>query len=47
MRVYELWYKFEENGVTKTCRGFLYKERKTDDEQRIINDWMDEHRKYD
>ena len=47
MKVYELWYKFEENGVTKTCRGFLYKERKTDDEQRIINDWMDEHRKYD
>ena len=47
MRVYELWYKFEENGVTKICRGFLYKERKTDDEQRIINDWMDEHRKYD
>lgn len=47
MRVYELWYKFEENGVTKTCRGFLYKERKTDDEQHIINDWMDEHRKYD
>lgn len=47
MRVYELWYKFEENGVTKTCSGFLYKERKTDDEQRIINDWMDEHRKYD
>lgn len=47
MRVYELWYKFEENGVTKTCRGFLYKERKTNDEQRIINDWMDEHRKYD
>ncbi|WP_061435838.1 BT_3044 domain-containing protein [Bacteroides intestinalis] len=47
IRVYELWYKFEENGVTKTCRGFLYKERKTDDEQRIINDWMDEHRKYD
>ena len=47
MRVYELWYKFEENGVTKTCRGFLYKERKTDDGQRIINDWMDEHRKYD
>lgn len=47
LEVYDLWYKFEENGVVKTTRGFLYKERKNDDEQRIINDWMDENRKYD
>lgn len=47
LRVYDLWYKFIENGVTKKTRGFVYKERKNDDEQRIINDWMGEHRKYD
>ncbi|WP_071146078.1 BT_3044 domain-containing protein [Bacteroides ihuae] len=47
LRVYDLWYRFIENGVTKKTRGFLYKERKSDDEQRIINDWMGEHRKYD
>ncbi len=47
LKVYDLWYKFIENGVTKKTRGFVYKERKNDDEQRIINDWMEEHRKYD
>lgn len=47
LNVYDLWYKFIENGVTKKARGFLYKERKNDNEQRIINDWMEEHRIYD
>lgn len=47
LKVYDLWYKFEENGAVKTTRGFLYKERANDDEQRIINDWMEENRKYD
>ncbi len=47
LKVYDLWYKFIEDGVTKKTRGFVYKERENDDEQRIINDWIEEHRKYD
>jgi len=47
MKVYDLWYTFEEDGVIKKTRGFLYKERSNDDEIRKINDWMDENRKYD
>jgi len=47
LEVYTIWYKFDENGTIKTTRGFLYKERANDDEQRIINDWMEENRVYD
>ena len=47
MEVYDLWYTFEEDGVQKKTRGFVYKERKNDDEVRKINDWMEENRKYD
>lgn len=47
MEVYDLWYTFEEDGVQKKTRGFVYKERKNDDEVRLINDWMEENRKYD
>ncbi len=47
LEVYDLWYNFIENGKTKKTRGFVYKERKNDDEQRIINDWMEENRKFD
>lgn len=47
MKVYDLWYTFIENGVEKKAYGFLYKERKNEDEVREINDWMEEHRHYD
>lgn len=47
MEVYDLWYTFEEDGVQKKTRGFVYKERKNDDDVRLINDWMEENRKYD
>ncbi|WP_236263876.1 BT_3044 domain-containing protein [Dysgonomonas sp. Marseille-P4677] len=45
LKVYDLWYRFVEDGVTKKVSGFVYKERKNDEEQRIINDWMEENRK--
>ena len=32
MEVYDLWYTFEEDGIQKKTRGFVYKERKNDDE---------------
>ena len=38
---------YKENGETKKVRGFVYKERENDDQVRLINDWMDENRKYD
>ena len=47
MEVYDLWYTFREDGMLKKTRGFVYKERKNDDEVRKINDWMEENRKYD
>lgn len=47
LKVYDLWYRFIEDGIIKKVRGFVYKERKNDEEQRIINDWMEENRKYD
>ncbi|WP_291529621.1 BT_3044 domain-containing protein [Bacteroides sp. UBA939] len=47
MEVYDLWYTFEEDGILKKTRGFVYRERKNNDEVRIINDWMEENRKYD
>ncbi len=47
MEVYDLWYTFKEDGMLKKTRGFVYKERKNDDEVRKINDWMEENRKYD
>lgn len=45
LKLYDLWYRFNEDGKVKRVRGFVYKERKNDDEQRIINDWMEENRK--
>lgn len=42
-KAYKIWYTFKENGVVKKVRGFLYKERKNDEEQRLINNWMEEN----
>lgn len=47
MEVYSLWYTFWDAGRQWITRGFLYKDRQTEDELREINDWMDEHRVYD
>ena len=38
---YELWYTYDNDGTIWRTDGFLYKERKTDDEQRLIEDWME------
>lgn len=47
MEVYDLWYTFRDEGQEWITRGFLYKDRQTEDELREINDWMEEHRVYD
>jgi hypothetical protein len=44
LKLYDLWYTFNSNGVIWKTEAFLYKERKTDEEQRLIDDWIEEQR---
>jgi hypothetical protein len=43
LKLYSLWYTFNDNGVVRKTVGYLYKSRKTTSEQRIIDDWIEEH----
>lgn len=44
LKLYDLWYTFiDDKGVTRKTVGHLYKARKTTAEQRIIDDWLEEH----
>ncbi len=43
-KVYDLWYTYRQNGVIWKAEGYLYKERKTEEEQRIINDWIEDQK---
>lgn len=43
-KVYDFWYTYKENGVIWRVEGFLYKERKTSEEQRLIDNWIEEER---
>jgi len=43
LKLYSLWYTFNDSGVIRKTVGYLYKARKTTDEQRIIDDWIEEH----
>jgi len=45
LKLYNFWYTYTNNGVVWRASGFLYKERKTDEEQRIVDNWMEEHPK--
>lgn len=45
MKLYDFWYTFEDNGVVRKTSGYLYKERKTTEEQRILDDWLEDARK--
>ena len=42
LKLYDLWYTFDDNGVVRKTTCYLYKERKTTEEQRIIDDWLEE-----
>ena len=42
LEVYSLWYEFNDNGTRRRTEGFLYKERETEEAQRIIDDWIEE-----
>jgi hypothetical protein len=44
LKLYEIWYTFEDNGVEWKTTGYLYKERKTTEEQRILDNWIEDQR---
>jgi hypothetical protein len=44
LKLYDFWYTYRDNGTIWRAEGFLYKERKTDEEQRVIDDWIEEQR---
>jgi Domain of unknown function (DUF4361)/Domain of unknown function (DUF1735) len=43
LKLYDLWYTFNDNGVVRKTVGYLYKARSTTEEQRIIDDWLEDH----
>lgn len=45
LKLYKFWYEYDNNGTKWRAEGFLYKERKTEEEKRIVEDWIeDQHR---
>lgn len=46
LKLYDLWYTFtDDNGVARKTEGYLYKARSTTEEQRIVDDWLEDHRR--
>ena len=43
LKLYDIWYTFTENGVIKKTFGYLYKARTTSEEQRLVDNWIEEH----
>ena len=43
-KLYDLWYEYKSNNIIYRVEGFMYKERKTDEEQRLLEDYIDEQR---
>jgi len=43
LKLYDLWYTFNDNGVIRKTVGYLYKSRKTIEAQRLIENWIEEH----
>lgn len=43
LKLYDLWYTFDNNGVTWKTVGYLYKDRPTTAEKRVIDDWIEAH----
>lgn len=43
-KVYDFWYTYKQDKVVWRAEGYLYKERKTEEEQRIIKDWIEDQR---
>jgi hypothetical protein len=45
VKLYDFWYEYDNNGTRWRAEGVLYMERKTNEEQDILDDWLDEHGK--
>lgn len=43
LKLYDLWYTFNDKGVIRKTVGYLYKARKTNTEQKVVDDWIEDH----
>lgn len=43
LKLYNLWYTYNDNGVIRKTIGYLYKDCKTSAEQHVIDDWIEDH----
>jgi hypothetical protein len=43
-KTYDIWYEYNAEGTVYHVAGYLYKERKTSEEQRLIDNWIEEQR---
>ena len=44
LKLYSIWYTFvDDKGVTRKTVGYLYKARKTTAEQKLVDDWIEDH----
>ncbi|MBV5283650.1 MAG: DUF4361 domain-containing protein [Paludibacter sp.] len=43
LKLYSIWYTFDDKGVIRKTTGYLYKARKTTAEQKVVDDWIEDH----
>jgi hypothetical protein len=43
LKLYNLWYTYNDNGVIRKTIGYLYKTCTTSAEQHLIDDWIEDH----
>jgi len=43
LKLYYIWYTFNDKGVIRKTVGYLYKATKTTAEQKVIDDWIEDH----
>ena len=43
LKLYSIWYTFNDKGVIRKTTGYLYKARKTTAEQKVVDDWIEDH----
>lgn len=44
LKLYSIWYTFtDDKGVVRKTVGYLYKARKTTAEQKVVDDWIEDH----
>jgi Domain of unknown function (DUF4361) len=44
LKLYDFWYTYDNNGTKWEAKGYLYKAPKTNEEQRIIDNWIEDQR---